>query len=89
MRSVSASASRNRRSSQRRVSDRREEVKRLFNTDPDTEPLRILISTDAAREGINLQTYCSDLGPVPAQFLDEPRPSAQLDEAPLPDQFLY
>ena len=25
------------------------------------EPLRILICTDAAREGINLQTYCSDL----------------------------
>jgi len=42
-------------------SDRREEVKRLFNTEPDTEPLRILICTDAAREGINLQTYCSDL----------------------------
>jgi superfamily II DNA or RNA helicase len=41
--------------------DRREEVKRAFNTDPDLEPLRILICTDAAREGINLQTYCSDL----------------------------
>ena len=42
-------------------SDRREEVKRAFNSDPDVEPLRILICTDAAREGINLQTYCSDL----------------------------
>jgi ERCC4-related helicase len=42
-------------------SDRREQVKRSFNADPDTEPLRILICTDAAREGINLQTYCSDL----------------------------
>ena len=42
-------------------SDRREDVKRAFNTDPDVEPLRILICTDAAREGINLQTYCSDL----------------------------
>ena len=42
-------------------SDRREEVKRAFNADPDVEPLRILICTDAAREGINLQTYCSDL----------------------------
>lgn len=41
--------------------DRREEVKRAFNTDPDTHPLRILICTDAAREGINLQAYCSDL----------------------------
>ena len=42
-------------------SDRREEVKRAFNTDPDEEPLRILICTDAAREGINLQTFCADL----------------------------
>ena len=42
-------------------SDRREEIKRAFNTDPNSEPLRILICTDAAREGINLQTYCSDL----------------------------
>jgi SNF2 family DNA or RNA helicase len=41
--------------------DRREEVKRAFNSDPDTEPLRILICTDAAREGINLQSWCSDL----------------------------
>jgi ERCC4-related helicase len=41
--------------------DRRESVKRAFNTNPATEPLRILICTDAAREGINLQTYCSDL----------------------------
>jgi superfamily II DNA/RNA helicase len=36
-------------------------VKRAFNTDPDVEPLRNLICTDAAREGINLQSYCSDL----------------------------
>jgi ERCC4-related helicase len=41
--------------------DRRESVKRAFNASPATEPLRILICTDAAREGINLQTYCSDL----------------------------
>ena len=41
--------------------DRREEVKAAFNADPAKEPLRILICTDAAREGINLQTYCSDL----------------------------
>jgi superfamily II DNA/RNA helicase len=40
---------------------RREEVKRAFNADPAKEPLRILICTDAAREGINLQTYCSEL----------------------------
>ena len=41
--------------------DRREDVKRAFNADPKIEPLRILICTDAAREGINLQTHCSDL----------------------------
>jgi SNF2 family DNA or RNA helicase len=35
--------------------DRREELKRRFNADPVTDPLRILICTDAAREGINLQ----------------------------------
>ncbi|MCZ7657705.1 MAG: DISARM system SNF2-like helicase DrmD [Xanthobacteraceae bacterium] len=41
--------------------DRREEVKAAFNADPALEPLRILICTDAAREGINLQTWCADL----------------------------
>jgi hypothetical protein len=41
--------------------DRREAVKLAFNADPATEPLRILICTDAAREGINLQTRCHDL----------------------------
>jgi ERCC4-related helicase len=41
--------------------DRREAVKLAFNADPATEPLRILICTDAAREGISLQTRCHDL----------------------------
>jgi ERCC4-related helicase len=41
--------------------DRREQVKAAFNADPAEEPLRILICTDAAREGINLQTWCADL----------------------------
>lgn len=41
--------------------DRREELKRRFNSDPATDPLRILICTDAAREGINLQSRCHDL----------------------------
>jgi hypothetical protein len=41
--------------------DRREAVKLAFNDDPATEPLRILICTDAAREGINLQSRCHDL----------------------------
>lgn len=41
--------------------DRREQVKAAFNADPAKEPLRILLCTDAAREGINLQTRCHDL----------------------------
>jgi superfamily II DNA/RNA helicase len=41
--------------------DRREELKRRFNVDPRADPLRILICTDAAREGINLQMRCHDL----------------------------
>jgi superfamily II DNA/RNA helicase len=40
---------------------RRKEIKRAFNTDPQKHPVRILIATDAAREGINLQGHCSNL----------------------------
>ena len=40
---------------------RREELKRRFNANPADDPLRILICTDAAREGINLQMACHDL----------------------------
>jgi superfamily II DNA or RNA helicase len=40
---------------------RREELKRRFNADPANDPLRILVCTDAAREGINLQMRCHDL----------------------------
>jgi len=40
---------------------RREEIKRAFNTSPSRHPLRILIATDAAREGVNLQSHCSSL----------------------------
>src|SRR5207253_9146166 len=40
---------------------RREEIKRAFNADPKKHPLRILLATDAAREGINLQAQCGDL----------------------------
>jgi hypothetical protein len=39
----------------------REELKRRFNSDSANYPLRILICTDAAREGINLQRRCHDL----------------------------
>ena len=40
---------------------RRRDIQRRFNADPVQEPLRILIATDAAREGLNLQAHCSDL----------------------------
>lgn len=55
--------------------DRREQVKHAFNADPAVEPLRILICTDAAREGINLQTYCADLF-----HLDLPWNPSRLDQ---------
>jgi superfamily II DNA or RNA helicase len=41
--------------------DKREAIKRAFNLEPDKHPLRILIATDAAREGINLQAHCHNL----------------------------
>jgi superfamily II DNA or RNA helicase len=41
--------------------ERREEIKRAFNADPRRHPVRILIATDAAREGINLQSHCWNL----------------------------
>ncbi|WP_287456094.1 DISARM system SNF2-like helicase DrmD [Leptolyngbya sp. UWPOB_LEPTO1] len=41
--------------------DSREAIKAAFNFDPERHPLRILIATDAAREGVNLQNYCADL----------------------------
>jgi hypothetical protein len=41
--------------------DQREEVQRAFNGPPDEHPVRILIATDAAREGVNLQGHCADL----------------------------
>ena len=42
----------------------RDEVQRAFNAPPDDEdnhPVRILLATDAAREGVNLQGHCADL----------------------------
>ena len=39
----------------------REEIKRAFTADPKKHPVRILIATDAAREGLNLQTHCWNL----------------------------
>ena len=43
------------------TADRREDLKRAFNANPAVESLRILVCTDAAREGINLQSRCHDL----------------------------
>jgi DNA-binding transcriptional regulator YiaG len=40
---------------------RRKEIQRCFNTDPARDPLRILLATDAAREGLNFQAHCTDL----------------------------
>lgn len=39
----------------------RKEIQRRFNTDPAKDPLRILLATDAAREGLNFQAHCADL----------------------------
>jgi superfamily II DNA or RNA helicase len=55
--------------------DRREELKCRFNSDPAKDPLRILICTDAAREGINLQMRCHDL-----IHIDLPWNPARLDQ---------
>lgn len=41
--------------------DKRESIKRAFNLPPDEHPVRILVATDAAREGLNLQAHCHNL----------------------------
>lgn len=40
---------------------RRKEIQQRFNKDPAKDPLRILLATDAAREGLNFQAHCTDL----------------------------
>ena len=40
---------------------RRKEIQRRFNARPEHDPLRILVATDAAREGLNFQAHCADL----------------------------
>lgn len=40
---------------------RREEIQHAFNAPPSEHSVRILVATDAAREGINLQAHCADL----------------------------
>ncbi|CAN7180160.1 DISARM system SNF2-like helicase DrmD [Caballeronia sp. LjRoot31] len=42
-------------------SDDRERVKAAFQTSPDISPVRILLATDSASEGIDLQNHCSRL----------------------------
>lgn len=41
--------------------EQREEISRAFNGDPEQYPVRILLATDAAREGLNLHARCADL----------------------------
>ncbi len=43
------------------ASDERERVKAAFQAGPDVAPVRILLATDAASEGIDLQNHCSRL----------------------------
>ncbi|WP_017304021.1 DISARM system SNF2-like helicase DrmD [Spirulina subsalsa] len=43
------------------ASDEREKVKAAFQAHPDVSPVRILLATDAASEGLDLQNYCSRL----------------------------
>ena len=43
------------------VGAKRKETQRRFNADPAHDPLRILLATDAAREGLNFQAHCTDL----------------------------
>lgn len=40
---------------------RRKEIQQRFNAPPSSDPVRILIATDAAREGLNFQAHCTDL----------------------------
>src|SRR5262249_7162206 len=41
--------------------EEREAIKLAFNANPNKHPVRILIATDAAREGLNLQAHCWNL----------------------------
>lgn len=42
-------------------SDEREKVKAAFQASPEISPVRILLATDAAAEGLDLQNHCSAL----------------------------
>src|SRR5262245_21847309 len=43
------------------ASDHRERIKAAFQADPRKAPVRILLATDAAAEGLNLQNHCWQL----------------------------
>lgn len=43
------------------ANDLREPIKAAFQTNPKESTVRILLATDAASEGVNLQNYCSKL----------------------------
>jgi superfamily II DNA/RNA helicase len=53
----------------------RQSIKDAFNAPPDRHPIRILLATDAAREGLNLQAHCADLF-----HLDVPWNPARLEQ---------
>ncbi|WP_200797677.1 DISARM system SNF2-like helicase DrmD [Streptoalloteichus hindustanus] len=38
--------------------DERERIKNVFTAEPELDPVRVLVATDAASEGINLQWHC-------------------------------
>jgi superfamily II DNA or RNA helicase len=42
-------------------SDKRDEIKAAFQADPTKSNVRILLATDSASEGVNLQNHCSKL----------------------------
>jgi len=42
-------------------SQKREDVKAAFQTSPEVSPVRILLATDAASEGLDFQNFCSRL----------------------------
>jgi superfamily II DNA or RNA helicase len=48
--------------------DDREHVKAVFQADPSRSPVRILLATDAASEGIDLQRYCHRMVHVEIPF---------------------
>ena len=59
--------------------EKREKIKKAFLGDPVEYPVRILIATDAAREGVNLQSRCADLFHFPRDGARPPRGRAAAD----------